>query len=194
MNSGTSDSRGNPTLRELNRVTMAALVTSASAVLFAILPAEYGIDPTGIGSWLGLTELGKMKQAQDGVIEGSSTAQYSEIPSACADTQQYPAVLSIEIHPNEVRQIKALMDAGGVLTYNWKTDGPPLDYEFHGERTGLAPDGGDSHRKGTSAGESGTFQPEYSGIHGWTWKNNGATEVTVTATVRGAFHGIAARP
>ena len=50
-----------PTNRQLLRSTAIAAV-SATAILFAVvLPSEYGIDPTGIGEALNLTEMGEIK-------------------------------------------------------------------------------------------------------------------------------------
>lgn len=52
-----------PTLRQLNRGTLLAVVGATAILVVAVLPAEYGIDPTGLGRVLGLTPMGEMKQA-----------------------------------------------------------------------------------------------------------------------------------
>ncbi len=51
-----------PTLRQLRRSTIAAVIGAAVIGVGVTLPAEYGIDPTGIGSVMGLTETGEIKQ------------------------------------------------------------------------------------------------------------------------------------
>ena len=38
-----------------------AVVVASAIVVCAVLPAEYGIDPTGVGRLLGLTQMGKLK-------------------------------------------------------------------------------------------------------------------------------------
>ena len=43
--------------RELLRGTLVAAAVAAIVLTFAVLPAEYGIDPTGAGRALGLTKL-----------------------------------------------------------------------------------------------------------------------------------------
>lgn len=43
--------------RELLRGTMIAVVAAAVVLTVAVLPAEYGIDPTGAGKAMGLTRL-----------------------------------------------------------------------------------------------------------------------------------------
>lgn len=50
-----------PTTRQLLRSTLIASAAAAAILVTAILPAEYGIDPTGIGRLTGLTEMGDIK-------------------------------------------------------------------------------------------------------------------------------------
>ncbi len=51
-----------PTLQQLRRATMLAVVVAVVLLCTAVLPAEYGIDPSGIGRRLGLTQMGRLKQ------------------------------------------------------------------------------------------------------------------------------------
>jgi len=44
-------------LASLLKSTLLAIVLAVVVLFTAILPAEYGIDPTGVGQWLGLTSL-----------------------------------------------------------------------------------------------------------------------------------------
>jgi len=46
----------------LIRVTMGAAAAAGAILVLFWLPAEYGIDPTGVGGILGLTEMGEIKQ------------------------------------------------------------------------------------------------------------------------------------
>jgi hypothetical protein len=38
-----------PSLRQLNRATLIALGAAAVILVTTVLPAEYGVDPTGVG-------------------------------------------------------------------------------------------------------------------------------------------------
>ena len=58
----TPPDRDLPTSQQLRRATILAVVVAASLLLTAVLPAEYGIDPTGVGRRLGLTQMGRLKQ------------------------------------------------------------------------------------------------------------------------------------
>ena len=50
-----------PSPRRLIRSTLLALLTAIAILITIVLPAEYGIDPTGIGRFLGLAEMGEIK-------------------------------------------------------------------------------------------------------------------------------------
>ena len=50
-----------PTTRSLLRSAFAAAVVAVILVFTTVLPAEYAIDPTGIGRLTGLTEMGEIK-------------------------------------------------------------------------------------------------------------------------------------
>ena len=60
-----------------------ALAVAAVVLLVAVLPAEYGIDPTGIGRALGLTELNaaptRTIEIKD-VLGGNERVREVEIP------------------------------------------------------------------------------------------------------------------
>ena len=50
-----------PSSRTLLRSTLIALAVAVTLLVTVILPAEYGVDPTGVGRVLGLTQMGKIK-------------------------------------------------------------------------------------------------------------------------------------
>src|SRR5687768_15143908 len=41
----------------LFKATLVSLLVAGALLVTVVLPAEYGIDPTGVGAWLGLTVL-----------------------------------------------------------------------------------------------------------------------------------------
>ena len=51
-----------PTTRQLIRSSIIAFVSAIAILATVILPAEYAIDPTGIGGALGLGEMGEIKK------------------------------------------------------------------------------------------------------------------------------------
>lgn len=51
-----------PTKAQLRRYSVIAAIGAVAIGVMVYLPAEHGKDPTGVGSILGLTEMGKIKQ------------------------------------------------------------------------------------------------------------------------------------
>jgi len=64
-----------PSKKQLNRATLIAAGVAVVLLATTILPAEYGVDPTGVGSVLGLTPMGKMKSEQATSEAGPSEAR-----------------------------------------------------------------------------------------------------------------------
>ena len=50
-----------PTSAQLLRSTLIAAGVATALLVTVVLPAEYGIDPTGVGRVLGLAEMGEIK-------------------------------------------------------------------------------------------------------------------------------------
>ena len=51
-----------PTTSQLVKSTIIAFVAAVAVLVIIVMPAEYGIDPTGIGRSIGLTEMGEIKK------------------------------------------------------------------------------------------------------------------------------------
>jgi len=51
-----------PSPAALRRASAVAVLIAVALTVTAVLPAEYGIDPTGFGRRLGLTQMGRLKQ------------------------------------------------------------------------------------------------------------------------------------
>lgn len=81
---------------------IAAGAATAVLVLFW-LPAEYGIDPTGVGALTGLTEMGEIKQQLS--AEAEADAQ------AAAASAVAPAIPTAAVIPEEVLQRLDRIDA-----------------------------------------------------------------------------------
>ncbi|WP_024587405.1 hypothetical protein [Aliihoeflea sp. 2WW] len=81
-----------PTTAKLLRSTGIAIVTAGALLVAVVLPSEYGIDPTGIGSALNLTEMGEIKTqlAEEAAADAAMDAAASANPAATS-TSTTPA-------------------------------------------------------------------------------------------------------
>jgi hypothetical protein len=174
-----------PTTRQLNRATLFAAAAAAVILVTTVLPAEYGVDPTGIGGVMGLTEMGLTKQ---GVATGGVPTDEAPVTTQLPDGSTQ---IQLILRPYNGKEAKATMQAGEEFTYRWTTDGVPVEFEFHGD-----PKGGDgkefsSYEKGEAASGEGKFRAPFEGRHGWYWKNNTNKPILITASVNGKFEKFA---
>jgi hypothetical protein len=68
-----------PSSKQLVRSTVLAALAALVLLLAVVLPAEYGIDPTGVGRVLRMTEMGDIKQqlAAEAATNAAATAATS---------------------------------------------------------------------------------------------------------------------
>jgi hypothetical protein len=170
---------------QLLKATVGALLLAGGVILITtVLPAEYGVDPTGIGKALGLTALSQT---------GETAAPEQAAPTSAAETViAYDAPyqsreMSLTLQPNEGAEIKALMRAGESFVFGWATDGGAVNFDMHGEKEN-AGDEFSSYWKDRGQTEAhGSFIAPFDGTHGWYWSNKGSAPVTITLRVSGYF-------
>ncbi|HEX8225996.1 MAG TPA: hypothetical protein VF605_19490 [Allosphingosinicella sp.] len=191
-----------PSKRQLNRATLIAAGVAAVVLVATVLPAEYGVDPTGIGRVLGLTPMGEMKRDAASAPEAEPAAATE---TAAADNggitldpePASPAAggsvgrVQLTLAPGQGEEVKATMNAGDEFTYDWSTGGPVIRFELHGEPVPAKGDEFTSFEKGSSAGAKGKFRAPFNGTHGWYWRNNTDAPVTVTVSAIGTFRKFA---
>ncbi len=196
-----------PSSQRLLRSTVIAMATAGVLLIVAVLPAEYGVDPTGIGNVLGLTEMGKIKQQLAREAEAPALASIPEeskqptqaaalgdslsatVPAAVA-TQRSDSV-QVVLNAGQGKEIKLAMLKGARVTYSWLTDDGGVNFETHGD-TLNAPSGDfHSYGKGRNArADSGAFVAVFAGMHGWYWRNRTSGRVTVTLKTIGEYQDL----
>lgn len=196
-NSDTPNSADLPSKRKLIRSTFIAALSAAVLLVTVVLPAEYGVDPTRIGGLLGLTEMGQIKQQLADESERDADplveAVIPEVVTPEPVAEEMPAIVwgdqtIVTLKPGEVAEVKLTMIMGGVAQYEWVTDQGHLNSDLHADGTNKA---FTSYRKGRAeTSDSGEFQAEFDGVHGWYWRNRSDEIVNVTLRVRGAYSEI----
>lgn len=193
-----------PSTRKLLGSTAIAAGVAATLLITVVLPAEYAIDPTGLGRLLGLTPMGEVKVAQareaaQTAPPASSTNQalapevgtLAAAPAASAPASGLiqPPVGKVEevtltLAPGQAAEIKAQMRKGAKVNYVWSTDGAKLNFDAHGDGPGIDYHG---YGKGSLSRSEGTLTAAFDGAHGWFWRNRAGKPVTVTLRVEGDF-------
>ena len=199
-----------PALPSASKLVRSTLIAAAVAVVLlatVVLPAEYGVDPTGVGRVLGLTEMGKIKvslareaaaadSVEAAVATGGATgtaAPAAVSTPAVAAPPAIPAqsstanshVTEIVLRPNEGKEIKLVMRKDARVTYSWSVAGGVVNYDTHADAPGISYHG---YRKGTGTpSEEGVLVAAFEGAHGWFWRNRGRQVVTVTLRTNGEY-------
>lgn len=203
FNSEKPDLKDLPTTGQLLRSTVLAFVTAAVLLVAVVLPAEYGIDPTGIGRMLQLTKMGDIKQqlaaeSEDNAKKKANASKGSAKPNttttAAAKTAQetLPSKsdeMTLVLKPGQGAEVKMQMTKGAKASYTWSATGGVLYFDKHGDSF----DGKEhSYEIGRDADKrDGAIVAEFNGLHGWYWKNRGKSDVTISLTTKGAYSAIA---
>ena len=205
FNSQLPDISELPTSNQLLKSTLLAVVAASAILVTVVLPSEYGVDPTGIGRALNLTEMGEIKMQlaaeakADAAKDASGTATAATAKAAAAPLAAPVTPVSaggatevrLTLQPGQGEEVKATMKTGQEFAYRWATDGGKVNFELHGEPTGAGSSDYTSYEKGSSTGASGTFRAPFDGTHGWFWRNRGAGPVTITVSAKGGFEKFA---
>lgn len=84
-----------PSTRQLIRSTVIALVAACALLTTTVLPSEYGIDPTGVGRMLGLTQMGEIKVS----LAAEAAADSKAAPTPAGAGQTAPTVATPQVDP-----------------------------------------------------------------------------------------------
>lgn len=180
-----------PSSGKLLRSTAIAAAVAALLLVTVVMPAEYGVDPTGIGRVLGLTEMGEIKAQLAREVEADATAAITPVPDeAAAVTSSGIAAdtVRITLAPNEGKEIKLAMREGARVSYRWETDRGVVNYDTHADREAAPAIKYHGYGKGQGTqSDEGVLVAAFDGMHGWFWRNRGAETVTVTLRANGDY-------
>ena len=248
-----------PSAGKLLRSTAFAFVAAVALLVTTVLPADYGVDPTGIGARLGLTDMGETKvrlQAEaeadraataapalsksegkpeiaelseriaslevaiktlveKNQIAGVAPAQVqpepaAEVAQAQAETEVAVAVpepkedlppapqateppepmlksdqVSFTLSPGEGVEIKLVMKKDAQTSFQWTTEGGPVNFDIHADGPGQPTI---SYEKGRGVdADDGVILAAFDGNHGWFWRNRGKQDVKLTLRTEGEY-------
>lgn len=197
-----------PTTGQLLKSTGIAAAVSSALLVAVVLPADYGVDPTRVGSVFGLTEMGRIKRqlaeetAADALADAANAAPVSPAPASpvAAPTATVPPAASTVAHdtpgaprsdetvltlqPDQGAEIKLVMQEGATARYTWTSSGGKINFDTHADRPGVSYHG---YGKGSSQREEGVLTAAFTGSHGWFWRNRTGEPVTVTLKTEGAY-------
>lgn len=175
----------------LARASLAALAGAGAVLALFVLPAEYGIDPTGLGGALGLTALNGEVEDADTPAPAPATTAATTVPDQTRATIDKATpwrtdTRTVTIPAHDGVELKAEMKAGDAFVFRWTATGP-VKMDMHGETSMTATSFSTYWKqKGLSAAQ-GSFTAPFAGIHGWYWRNQGEAAVTLTLNTAGFY-------
>jgi hypothetical protein len=193
-----------PSKGKLIRSTILAIVIAIIILVTAVLPAEYGVDLTGIGELIGLARMGqiKMSLAEEAAIERETKAdsstrgqepQETEIELVQIYTEPEVAssndVIAVTLEPHEGKEIKLTMVKGSTVNYSWYTDGGKANFDAHADSKKHQVKY-HNYEKGKLERSEGVMEAAFDGNHGWFWRNRTSTTMTVTLEIHGSYTDI----
>lgn len=201
-----------PTTRRLLKATAGAVIVAIVILFTSVLPAEYGIDPTGIGARLGLDALSGTATAAEFSAPSAPPADSAPTENIAANTaltakakaafganagQRFDTkalssrgmpyrrdTLTVTLPPGKGAEVKTLLKSGDGMVFHWKATGD-VALDMHGERTGIKNAWTSYAVEGAQREASGTFVAPFDGSHGWYWQNRGTDPITVEIEVSG---------
>lgn len=190
-----------PSTAKLIKSTILALIGAAVLLVSVVMPAEYGIDPIGIGKLTGLQQMGEIRvsleeeAAQEEVAkktaskkvttttEKATQQSVSDTPGLRSDTT------TLTLVPNDGAEIKVALKKGQLVNYEWTStgkvnfdnhgDSKVLNINYHGYGKGIA-----------QSTDKGSIEAAFDGKHGWFWRNRTKEPVTITLATKGEYSSI----
>ncbi len=199
-NSDTPSQAELPSSNQLIKSTILAAIAAIVILFTVVLPAEYGIDPTGVGKLLRLTEMGQVKQqlAEEAAADAAGllttdidNVTEKAVNATIADTTvtsgQWRDEIPFTLTPGEGTEIKLKMSEGDKANYSWAVTGGEVNFDTHGDALGKSI----SYEKGRGvASDEGVLEAAFTGNHGWFWRNRGQSDVQVVLRTSGEYSSI----
>ncbi len=177
-----------PSGKKLLKSTILAAATAAVLLVTVVMPAEYGIDPTGIGKIIGLTSMGKIKMelAEESARQKPATEVLEQAAPSSAAVQQRSDEMKVTLAPGQSTEIKVSLQKGEKVNYKWFSSGGKVQFDNHGD-SAQANVNHHGYGKGTKANDEGVIEAAFNGQHGWYWKNRGSESLTITLQTTGPY-------
>ncbi|BBC73894.1 conserved hypothetical protein [Altererythrobacter sp. B11] len=170
-----------------------------------VLPAEFGVDPTGIGKATGLIKLaeeGQSAELQRGMQRQGVLLAADISPAPAGLLPAYAGILAekgiaappagkvkadrfrFELLPFEGIEVKYELAQGQPLVFAWQA-GAPLQYDMHAHPYEGGEELTESYAITSGPTQSGVYVAPFTGIHGWYWQNRTLDNVTLTLDAAG---------
>jgi hypothetical protein len=191
--------------------TIAAALIGSFIVVTAVLPAEYGIDPTGVGKMIGFNKLYQPVENVNptglpGIValpsveilklEGGGSEpevvkpEEANFPAPEKQYEDREDSVQINLAAGKGIEYKVKMLKHGRIKYGWQTDNGIVYSDFHGDVKQDNPPEDiyyESYAIAYSNNVIGNVLAPYEGRHGWYFKNITGNAITISLKMKGQY-------
>jgi hypothetical protein len=180
-----------PSRKTLFTVLGGGMLAAAAIMVAVVLPAEYRIDPLGIGKATGLLQLSRPKEVEVALPTGAASNSLARFypMEFRTDTVEVPLAAAGDADGRDDLEWKVHMQEGTTLVYSWSVDAPPDEFYFdmHGESPPTPDVKVVTYQKGAGVASNGSIVAPFDGIHGWYLQNQSERPVVVHLKLSGFY-------
>lgn len=191
--------------------TVAALMLGTIIVIGAVLPAEYGIDPTGMGKSIGFDKLYQPAEKKEATalpvaqlqspikvlkLEGGGSEpevvkpEEANYPAPAKQYEERSDSVQVSLKAGKGLEYKVKILKHGRLKYEWLTSSGIVYADFHGDVKQDNPPKDiyyESYAIAYSNNMIGNLLTPYEGRHGWYFKNMTSNDITISIRLKGQY-------
>ena len=180
-----------PSRKTLFVILGGGMIAAAAILVGVVLPAEYRIDPLGIGKATGLLQLARPAEVEITLPAGEASNSFARLypMELRTDTVSIPLAAAGDADGGNDLEWKVRMQEGTTLVYSWSVDGSPEEFYFdmHGETAPTPEVKVVTYQKGTGVASNGSIVAPFDGIHGWYLQNQAERPVVVRLKLSGFY-------
>ena len=174
--------------------TTGAVAAGGLIVFGAVVPAEYGIDPLGIGKVTGLARIWAPKDTLVDSKSGAIARAHADETPYRTDVIEIPLSGFLGGYKNSDLEYKVRMTKDATLIFDWEVIGAEnpreFHYDFHGHT--LEKSAGEgmtvaSSQQGFGRRQHGSLIAPFDGIQGWMFQNSSEKPVIVRLRISGFY-------
>ena len=195
--------------KQLIRATIISAIIGVFVLVIAVMPAEYGLDPTGAGKALGFDKLYIPDEGSENVevstdrgslplvkLEKVGSGKNVPVPvevNLPAPSQKIPVrtdEITITVPAKKGIEYKFDMLKHGKIKYEWVTNSGLVYIDFHGEvkqKEKSKQTYYESYTLGYSNNMAGSLLAPFEGPQGWYFRNDSNEPIEVNIRLEGEY-------
>jgi hypothetical protein len=169
-----------------------ALAAASLIVVGAVLPAEFNLDPLGLGRLSGLGRLWAPAEIPFVASKSEALLAREYRQGFRADVIEIPLRAGGDSTRGDELEYKVQMKKDATFIYEWSVAHISKPDEFYFDFHGHTVDAGKAmtvatYKQATGTGANGALTAPFDGVHGWFFQNQSANPVVVRVKISGFY-------